>query len=236
MRLSGNAGTRYENQVAARFLLDMLGGTNSVGMDFGRIIRIDWQARDLGWLPDDIVVTYRDSGDRIRRVALSMKSNKQITSGGFPDDFVDLAWGQWLGARTTGSFHEGKDAIALVTAKIAEGVFHDWSALLGEIIAATPDRIVSRLNADADDGAQASTIQRALVESFACPTRYDHPADHAESIRLLGHIRVLRFDFNLPTSRDHSIALSDCQRLLTSGDPTEARDLWERLIGIRHSK
>ena len=53
VRLTGGAGTRYENPVAARFLLDMLAGLNSLGADFGRITRIDWQARDAEWLADD---------------------------------------------------------------------------------------------------------------------------------------------------------------------------------------
>jgi hypothetical protein len=48
VRLTGNAGIRYENPVAARLLLDMLTGANSLGSDFGRITRVDWQARDAG--------------------------------------------------------------------------------------------------------------------------------------------------------------------------------------------
>jgi hypothetical protein len=54
VRLTGGAGIRYENPVAARLLLDMLMGSNILGADFGRITRIDWQARDAGWLADDL--------------------------------------------------------------------------------------------------------------------------------------------------------------------------------------
>jgi len=232
VRLSGNAGTRYENEVAARFLLDMLGGTNSVGVDFGRILRIDWQARDLGWLTDDIVLTCQDSENETRRVGLSLKSNKQITSQGFPDDFVDLAWGQWIGARTAGTFNKGKDAVALVTANISNDVFQDWSALLREVLATTPDRVAARLSTNATDGSQASEVQRSLVGSFACPARYNEAPDQIETIRLLHDVRVLVFDFNHPTSRDLGHALADCQRLLASGAAKEATDLWERLVGI----
>lgn len=47
VRLTGASGTRYENTVAARFLLDMLAGSNSLGAlvpwclgaDFGRVTR-----------------------------------------------------------------------------------------------------------------------------------------------------------------------------------------------------
>ena len=39
--------------VAARLLLDLLSGTNSLGSDFGRIVSVDWQARDAGWLSSE---------------------------------------------------------------------------------------------------------------------------------------------------------------------------------------
>src|SRR5262249_16521467 len=61
VQATAGAGFRYEDAVAARFLLDLLGGTNALGVDFGRITRIDWQARDSGWLADDLVITCRDS-------------------------------------------------------------------------------------------------------------------------------------------------------------------------------
>jgi hypothetical protein len=38
---TGGGGFRYENSVGARFLLDLLGGTNTLGVDFGRLIRLD---------------------------------------------------------------------------------------------------------------------------------------------------------------------------------------------------
>ena len=55
--LTGGEGFRFENSVAARFLLDLLSGTNSLGSEFGRIVRLDWQARDAGWLTEDLAVT-----------------------------------------------------------------------------------------------------------------------------------------------------------------------------------
>src|SRR5580698_8661510 len=79
VRLTGGAGTRYENPVAARFLLDMLAGLNSLGSDFGRITRIDWQARDAGWLADDLAVTCKPLGAG-RTAAVSIKSAPQVTS------------------------------------------------------------------------------------------------------------------------------------------------------------
>ena len=44
-QLTDGAGFRYEDYVAARFLLDLLGGTNSLGPDFGRVTRVDSNSR-----------------------------------------------------------------------------------------------------------------------------------------------------------------------------------------------
>src|SRR5438132_9486636 len=54
--LTGGAGFNYEDYVAARFLIDLLAGTSSLGVAFGRLARVDWQARDAGWLIDDLAL------------------------------------------------------------------------------------------------------------------------------------------------------------------------------------
>jgi hypothetical protein len=232
VRLTGGSGTRYENLVAARFLLDMLAGLNSLGSEFGRIMRVDWQARDAGWFADDLALTCVGTTDERRSVGISIKSDQQLSARGFPPDFVDLAWGQWLGRGTSRVFQRGNDAIVLVTAEIPSAVKSDWAALLAEILPGAPDRIVSRLNASTDEGSQASALQRSIVKSFACRPRYDHSAGTEEIVRLLHDIRVLDFDFNNPTSHSRAQALRDCQNILTSGDANKAQELWERLVGI----
>ncbi len=210
VRLTGGAGTRYENLVSARFLLDMLAGWNSLGSCFGGIARIDWQARDAGWLADDLALTCEPSPNERRSVGISIKSNQQVSTRGFPRDFVDLAWGQWLGQGTGRVFQRGHDAIVLVTAELPSGVKSDWTALLSEILQGTADRIVSRLNSSAQDGSQFSALQRAIVTGFACPLRYEYSHDAVETVRLLHDIRLLDFDFNSPTSQSRAHALRDC--------------------------
>lgn len=207
VRLSGNSGTRYENEVAARFLLDILAGTNSLGSDFGMILRIDWQSRDLGWFGDDLAINCRDLAGETRSIGISIKSNQQVTNKGFPSDFVELAWAQWLEVPTARPFRRGKDAIGLVLAEISPSVFSDWSALLKEILSTTPDRIVSRLAATKPSGSQSSDMQRLLVQSFACPDHYKEDRPPEEVIKLLHDIRVLPLDFTHPTSQSKVAAL-----------------------------
>jgi len=45
VELTGGTGFNFEDLIAARFLLDMLAGANSLGAEYGRVTRLDWQAR-----------------------------------------------------------------------------------------------------------------------------------------------------------------------------------------------
>jgi hypothetical protein len=239
VQATGGAGFRYENAVAGQFLLDLLGGTNALGVDFGRITRIDWQARDTGWFADDLVITCSDlAGDR-RTAALSIKSAQQVTRAGFPEDFVKIAWAQWLGVKTDRKLRDSNDALVLVTGSLAHDVKDAWSNLLHDALATAPERMAARLSQPAaDDRSQSSALQRALFESFTCPEelRSNGDTDNVATIPLMCRVRLLHFDYEATPSRDHALALADCQRLLRSGDAVEAARLWDRLIGIADSK
>ena len=163
---------RYENPVAARFLLDMLTGNNSLGAEFGRVAEVAWQARDKGWLADDLAISCKTALGKDRAIGISVKSDEQVTaSAGFPADFVSIAWRQWLGRGTERIFtaDADADAMALITAGLTSKVKADWSALLSEALQTSPDRTVSRLQSDASRGSQSSRTQRALFQSFRRP-------------------------------------------------------------------
>jgi hypothetical protein len=99
--LTGGQGFRSENPVAARFLLDMIAGTNTLGADFGRVVRVDWQTRDSDWLIDDLAVTCMTVDGHERAAGISVKTHEQLSSSGFSPDFTRPAWMQWLGLETS---------------------------------------------------------------------------------------------------------------------------------------
>jgi hypothetical protein len=237
VQVTGGAGFRYENAIAARFLLDLLCGTNALGVDFGQVARVDWQARDTGWYADDLVITCNSaSGDRT--AALSIKSSQQVTRGGFPDDFAKIAWAQWLGINTERKLRDSNDALVLVTGSLAHEVKEVWSAFLHDALQTAPERMAARLSPPAaDDGSQSSALRRALFESFTCPTelRSDRDTGNVAAVQLMRCVRLLHFDYEANLSRDHAQALADCQRLLRSGDAAEAERLWGCLVGVADS-
>jgi hypothetical protein len=234
VQVTGGAGFHYENPVAARFLLDLLVSSNVLGVDFGHIVCLDWQARDAGWLADDLVVTCKQSSED-RAASISIKSAQQVTRAGFPQDFVEIAWAQWFGVKTDRKLRETNDAIILVTGSLPHDVKDAWSNLLFEALKTTPERMVKRLTEPrAGDGSQSSALQRTLFASFRCPKKLRGYGDTSNlaTVQLLSCVRLLHFDFEATPSRDHGQALADCQSILRSGAASDAERLWLRLNGI----
>jgi len=234
VQLTAGTGFRNENCIAARFLLDLLAGINTLGTDFGRIDRVQWQGRDLGWLADDFVIECSASVGK-RAAGISIKSDRQVTGAGFPPDFVATAWAQWFGVKTERILRGSDDAVVLMVGSLSHDVEGAWSNLISDALITTPDRMLARLAEPvAADGSQSSAVQRALFASLRCPDELRTEGDASDSagIQLLCHVRLMRFDFEATPSRDHDHALRDCQSIVRSGDAEDARSLWSRLLAI----
>lgn len=234
VQLTAGTGFRNENCIAARFLLDLLARTNTLGAEFGKIDRLQWQGRDLGWLADDLVVECTAPTGK-RSAGISIKSDRQVTSAGFPPDFVGIAWAQWFGVKTERVLRASNDAVVLMVGSLAHDVEDAWSNLLSDALRTTPDRMLARLAEPvAADGSQCSALQRALFASLRCPEELQNEGDASDSatMQLLCRIRLMRFDFEATPSRDHDLAMRDCQTILRSGDADEARSLWSRFVAV----
>ncbi|MBP1093709.1 P-loop NTPase family protein [Bradyrhizobium diazoefficiens] len=234
VQLTAGTGFRNENCIAARFLLDLLARTNTLGADFGKIDRLQWQGRDLGWLADDLIVECTAPTGK-RSAGISIKSDRQVTSSGFPPDFVGIAWAQWFGVQTGRVLRGSNDAVVLMVGSLAHDIEDAWSNLLSDAMRTTPDRMLARLaEPTGADGSQSSALQRALAASLRCPEDLRNEGDASDSakMQLLRRMRLMRFDFEATPSRDHDHALRDCQTILRSGDPEEASSLWARLVAV----
>lgn len=231
--LTGGEGFNYEDRVAARFLVDMLAGIVPFGVDFGCVTKIDWQVRDTGRLLDDLAIIM--SGTNGQHVAeLSIKSHRQVTSNGFPSNFVEAAWEEWLHVETT-AFDKVSDLVVLITGEIANDVQETWSTLLCQARATTPDRLISRLQDPVPNaGSQASETARELFKSLQCPASLQGhgQTDQSAAVEMLRRIRLLHFDFDSDPSRDLARAVADCQRLVIDSSLAEGQRLWETLVGI----
>ena len=102
--------------------------TNSIvfGPEEGTISRIQFQVQAHQWYLDDALLTLKTAGGE-RKCAMSLKSGKQITKGGFDQEFVSSAWEQYLVGEP---FIQDRDLLCLVTPPLAGGVITAVSTLL----------------------------------------------------------------------------------------------------------
>lgn len=238
--LTGGQGFNFEDHVAARFLIGLLGARHPLDADLGRLVRVAWQVRDAGWLLDDLLVTFGE-GEFERAVAISAKNYKQVTQSGFPDHFVRACWEQWLGVGTHRQFRVDRDMFCLITGELADGVREAWDDLVGQAaeVASTPARLVARMQPPAPgQAAQSSEFQRSLFSSLHCPADLQNGdrTNHEATATLLRHIRLVRIDAESTPSTSEAAALAACQSLLTRPTSSAAQTLWDALRSIASRK
>ena len=171
--------------------------------------------------------------------AFRSRDAANVTAGGFPKDFVEIAWAQWFGSGTNRKLSDGEDAIVLIVGSVVHDVEDAWSSFLRDALKTTPDRMVARLSeTEPGTGVQSSALQRALVESFACPDALRGEGRHDDNtkIELLRRVRLLYCDYDKTPSREHARALDDCQGILRSGGAADAARLWQKLTSIADEK
>jgi len=222
---TGGGGYSFEDKVAARYMALMLAGRPPLDEWVGTIQQVKFQNRTDGWLLDDLLL--RLSGPTGEcRFALSIKSNQQITSSGFPGDFVTTVWEQWL-HRGTEVFDRARDFLGLVVGPLPQSVRTGWHGLLEKVVNADPSSALTRLSTS---GA-SNEVERQLFGSLACNLPGESNSEE-EVVRLVKRLRVLDFDFQETPSEDQEAAVSSCQTVLESQCRTEAVDLWAVLLGI----
>ena len=81
-KATGGGGYTFADKVAAAFLAQMLRRGFPVEPEFGAISELHFETRDAGQILDDLWLVLK-RGTAITRCAISVKSNRQLTRGGF---------------------------------------------------------------------------------------------------------------------------------------------------------
>src|SRR3954451_10433350 len=93
-RSTAGPGFDFEDRVAAWLLLKALTG-QPLPATAGVATRLQMQVEALGWQIDDILLTAKAASDDPRQLAISCKSNVQVTASALPSDFVVRCWQQF---------------------------------------------------------------------------------------------------------------------------------------------
>ena len=221
-RSTAGSGFDFEDQVAAWLLLKVLTGQSLPGVE-GIGKRLQMQVESLGWAIDDILLTATMSPDDQRHLAISCKSNVQVTASGLPADFVGRCWKQWAQADRN-PMRRDKDKQMLVTRGRHNAFMATWSELKNCARDADVALALSRMRATAK--------HRKIFESVKAPAEDVGvtPSD-ADVVAMVDSIDVIPLDFQTANSECERLAIAQSRMLLESGSLTEGKRLWRELVG-----
>lgn len=216
LRSTSGAGFEFEDLICAWQLVKALSGEQAPGVG-GVITQVQAQVSTLGWRIDDLLLTAQATTAQ-RRLAISAKSNFQVTAAGLPADFVKCAWEQWCDLQ--GPFNRAADGLALVTRGTHPAFDPAWNEVKNACSGEDSALAMSRI--------RSNTKQSRVFDSVQKPGG----ASDEETVELIRRLHVLPTDFQFAHSETEAQAIAQCRRLLTSGRDGEAQALWKGLINI----
>lgn len=218
-RSTAGPGFDFEDQVSALLLVRMLSGEPLPAVS-ATGIQIQAQTAALGWLIDDLLVTGSRDG-AAQRLAVSCKSNMQVTKNGLPTEFVGAALAMWRNA--SGPFNHQTDQLALATRGRHDEFETAWADIKNWCDGADPALALARI--------KASQKHQTIFDSLRRPAGAE-PLSDTDAIEMARRLHVVPFDFQLADSKDRTHAIGQCRQLLTSRDLGQAEDLWKTLVDV----
>lgn len=225
---SGPAGTHFEAQVGASYLLAMLAGAPARGLPGATIDRVALQQANAGRPLDDVVIHAHDnlSGNP---AVLEVQVKRSITFAAADPVFRKVV-GQVVKASQRPDFLTQHYELAIATTKGSrkiDGAYQDVLTLARQIGDA------ATFAAQIDLAGVANDDMRAFVKTFKGHLCDEGSQDDHETVwLLLRRLQILTFDFTAPGSASHDLALERAVRVLHTDDGSRARAFWVSLIEL----
>ena len=169
---------------------------------------------------DDLQCIGADADGREHRLALSCKSNLQVTGKGLPSEYVSAAWSLW---RAGDRFNRETDRMALVTRGGTPRSARPGTNIKGWCAGGGPGLAMARID--------ASARHRRVFDSVHAPGMAEAPScDRRHSRADFQHLDVYPVDFQLTPSGRLATARHRCRMALVSESIEEADALWHALV------
>jgi hypothetical protein len=224
---SGPAGSEFEGQVGAHYLLTMLVGAEPRGLPATTIDRVEFQRADSGRPLDDVIIHGHDS--RGAPAVLEVQVKRSMTFAPADPVFRDVME-QVAKATRRGDFWESRYELAIATAKTSrkiDGAYQDVLTWARRLRSATVffEHIGRKGSASDDMRAFVDTIRNHL-------NQFGVPSDEDTTWRLLRRLWILTFDFTAEGSASEALAKERAIRALHSDDSPQAGTLWAILVEL----
>src|SRR5262249_3613344 len=220
-RSTAGPGFDFEDHVAAWLLLKTLTGQPLPGVD-GIAHRLQMQVESIGWTIDDILLTATTSPDDQRHLAISCKSNVQVTASRLPAEFVTRCWQQWA-KLDANPMQRGKDRLMLVARGRNNAFMATWSELKNAAPGADLALALGRMRATGKHLKLFDSVKAPAKDAGVTPSDDD-------IVAIVNTIEVVPVDFHVANSEDEKLAIGEARTLLVNGSLDEGRLLWSELL------
>lgn len=224
---SGPAGSQFEGQVGAFYLLSMLTGAEPRGLPGTTIDRNEMQRAAEGRPLDDVIVKAHDGQGAPAVFEIQVKRSIAFSRS---DPIFRKVVGQIVQASRRADFWNTRYELAVATARTSQkidGAYQDvltWARKIGDPATFT-DRVNRPGSANDDMRGFLSTFRHHLEAEQA-------PADDAAVWGLLRKLQILIFDFTAVGSASEALVKERAIRALHTDDTGRASDLWAQLVAF----
>lgn len=225
---SGPAGTHFEAQVGASYLLAMLAGAPARGLPGASIDRVALQQANAGRPLDDVVIHAHDNVSG-KLAVLEVQVKRSITFAAADPVFRKVVC-QIVKASQRADFLTQRYELAIATTRGSrkiDGAYQDVLTLARQMGDA------ATFAAQIDLAGVANDDMRAFVKTFKSHLRDEgSPNDNETVWLLLRRLQILTFDFTAPGSASHDLALERAVRVLHADEGSRAGVFWCSLIEL----
>lgn len=224
---SGPAGSHFEGQIGAFYLLSLLSGAPARGLPGATIQRVALQQANAGRPLDDVVVHAHDvSGGQ---AVLEIQVKLGITFAPSDPIFRKVV-GQIVKASRNDDFFKVRYELAIATSRGSrkiDGAYQNVLTLARQVgDAATFAAQINLAGAANDD-------MRTFVQTFQTHLRDEGASDDdATTWQLLRRLQILVFDFTAVGSASEELARARAAHVLHEDDIVRAGALWGNLIEL----
>ena len=224
---SGPAGSHFEAQVGATYLLALLTGGEPRGLPGMVIDRIELQRASEGRPLDDVIVHAHDASGVTAVLEIQVK--REIAFSPADEVFRDVV-GQIAVAARRPDFSTSRYELAVATAKTSakiSGPYQDVLTWARQLDSATT--FIQRI----DRPGSANDNMRTFVRTFRRHLQ-EAGAPHSDETvwGLLRRFQILVHDFTAPGSADESRARDRAALALHPDDAAHAATLWTELVEL----
>ncbi len=224
---TGPAGSHFEAQVGASYLLAVLTGAEPRGLPGTIIDCVELQRAGEGRPLDDVSVHGHDATGVSATLEIQVK--REITFAPSDEVFRDIVR-QIAAATNRPDFWNSRYELAIATAKTSRniaGPYQEvlrWARQLGSAAS-----FINRINRPGT----SSAAMRSLVTTFRTRLEQAGASHDDETVwRLLARLHILVFDFTAESSADETLARERAARALHADDAAHARTLWTIWFGM----